>query len=320
MLTSRSSGCCATNRACMPRSRRTAGWRIGRRRPGAGHAGARTTAQRRRRGHRGLGRGFLAHAANQRAGAACARVRSARRTTIASCCGSSTGCCFSSLPKTATCSRPDADAQARERYERFYSLSRLRLLAEKRVGTRHADLYHGLRLVMAKLGSDARLPGTRSARARQLSIFTRGHCLTWKLRHCQSRSARRRARAGVHQRPARTAPGDYKNLRSEELGSVYEALLELHPDMHIEARQFDLKTVSGNERKTTGQLLHAESLVQCLLDSALEPVVAEAAEAARRGTGHPAPESVRPGVRQRPLPDCRGAPHGQAFSICAHRR
>ena len=28
---------------------------------------------------------------------------------------------------------------------------------------------------------------------------------------------------------------DYKNLGSEELGSVYEALLELLPDVHIEA-------------------------------------------------------------------------------------
>src|SRR2546428_56879 len=68
---------------------------------------------------------------------------------------------------------------------------------------------------------------------------------------------------------------DYKNLRSEELGSVYEALLELLPDMHIEARLFELKTVSGSERKSTGSYYTPESLVQCLLDSALEPVVAE---------------------------------------------
>ena len=52
---------------------------------------------------------------------------------------------------------------------------------------------------------------------------------------------------------------DYK-IYSEELGSVYEALLELLPDVHIEARQFELKTVSGSERKSTGSYYTPESL------------------------------------------------------------
>jgi len=45
---------------------------------------------------------------------------------------------------------------------------------------------------------------------------------------------------------------DYKNLGAEELGSVYESLLELHPVLHIEAAKFELTTASGHERKTTG--------------------------------------------------------------------
>ncbi|MDA1014110.1 MAG: N-6 DNA methylase [Planctomycetota bacterium] len=49
--------------------------------------------------------------------------------------------------------------------------------------------------------------------------------------------------------------------------------MELHPDMHVEARQFDLRTAAGNERKTTGSYYTPDSLVQCLLDSALDPVV-----------------------------------------------
>ena len=172
--------------------------------------------------------------------------------------------------------RPDADAQARERYERFYSLSRLRLLAEKRVGTRHADLYHGLRLVMAKLGSDAGCP--------ELGLPALGSFLFSReaipdLEACDIANAYLldavRALAFINDRHGRRLV-DYKNLRSEELGSVYEALLELLPDVHIEARQFELKTVSGSERKSTGSYYTPESLVQCLLDSALEPVVAEA--------------------------------------------
>jgi hypothetical protein len=69
---------------------------------------------------------------------------------------------------------------------------------------------------------------------------------------------------------------DYKNLRSEELGSIYEALLELHPEINAEAKEFNLSSASGNERKTTGSYYTPDSLVQCLLDSALDPVVDEA--------------------------------------------
>ena len=47
---------------------------------------------------------------------------------------------------------PESDTTARERYLRFYSVSRLRRLAERRTGTRHHDLYHALRLVMRALG------------------------------------------------------------------------------------------------------------------------------------------------------------------------
>ncbi|HEV8714900.1 MAG TPA: hypothetical protein VGX03_18985 [Candidatus Binatia bacterium] len=53
---------------------------------------------------------------------------------------------------------PRADPTARDRYQRFYSMAKLRRLAERRVGTRHTDLYHGLRLVMQKLGCDVGCP------------------------------------------------------------------------------------------------------------------------------------------------------------------
>ena len=33
---------------------------------------------------------------------------------------------------------------------------------------------------------------------------------------------------------------DYKNLGSEELGSVYESLLELHPELNADAGTFEL--------------------------------------------------------------------------------
>ncbi|MCP4701673.1 MAG: type II DNA modification enzyme, partial [Gammaproteobacteria bacterium] len=53
---------------------------------------------------------------------------------------------------------PDVAPEIRERYLRFYSNRRLRDLAGKKIGSRHADLYQGLRIVMQKLGSDQGCP------------------------------------------------------------------------------------------------------------------------------------------------------------------
>ena len=69
---------------------------------------------------------------------------------------------------------------------------------------------------------------------------------------------------------------DYKNLGPEELGSVYESLLELHPQINVPARSFALATAGGNERKTTGSYYTPTSLINALLDSALDPVLDEA--------------------------------------------
>jgi len=69
---------------------------------------------------------------------------------------------------------------------------------------------------------------------------------------------------------------DYRNLGSEELGSIYESLLELHPVLNSEAGTFSLGTASGHERKTTGSYYTPTSLITCLLDSALDPVLDEA--------------------------------------------
>jgi hypothetical protein len=76
-------------------------------------------------------------------------------------------------------------------------------------------------------------------------------------------------------------PVDFRNLGAEELGSVYESLLELHPAIHEEGRgSFELRSAAGSERKTTGSYYTPTSLIECLLDSALDPVLDEAAKAA----------------------------------------
>ncbi|MDA2935385.1 N-6 DNA methylase, partial [Acidobacteria bacterium AH-259-D05] len=52
----------------------------------------------------------------------------------------------------------------------------------------------------------------------------------------------------------------------------------LEPEVDVDAGSFDLTTVGGHERKTTGSYYTPSSLVNCLLDSALDPVLEEAAQ------------------------------------------
>src|SRR5262249_34681797 len=70
-------------------------------------------------------------------------------------------------------------------------------------------------------------------------------------------------------------PVDYKNLGSEEFGGVYESFLALTPQISSDGAKFTFAEFAGNERKTSGSYYTPDSLVQCLLDSALDPVVQE---------------------------------------------
>jgi hypothetical protein len=74
-------------------------------------------------------------------------------------------------------------------------------------------------------------------------------------------------------------PVDYRNLGAEELGSIYESLLEFVPRHDPASATFSLEQLSGNERKTSGTYYTPTSLIDVLLDSALDPVLDEAQQA-----------------------------------------
>lgn len=71
-------------------------------------------------------------------------------------------------------------------------------------------------------------------------------------------------------------PVNWRDMETEELGSVYESLLELTPRLSIDGREFTFAEgaqTKGNARKTSGSYYTPDSLVQVLLDSALDPVL-----------------------------------------------
>lgn len=168
----------------------------------------------------------------------------------------------------------DADHVARARY-RHYSTQRLRELAGQSKGGRHGDLYEALKVVMRALseGGEPRLGlpelggflfSERSLVDLMQSTLPNAYLLqaVRALAYTDVQGARR--------------PVDYRNLGSEELGSVYESLLELHPEVDATANEFELKTAAGHERKTTGSYYTPRSLINLLLDSALDPVIDDA--------------------------------------------
>ncbi len=168
---------------------------------------------------------------------------------------------------------PGATVEAQQRFLNYYSTTRLRALAQRQRGSRHHDRYEAQRLVMTLLGSDSGCP--------ELAIPALGGFLFDARSTADLNEARLdnqallsavRSLAFINEGNTRRAV-DYRNLGPEELGSVYESLLELHPLLNTDAGTFQLTSAAGNERKTTGSYYTPSSLIQVLLNSALDPTI-----------------------------------------------
>ena len=172
---------------------------------------------------------------------------------------------------------PDAAPEARRRYTQYYSVRRLRDLAERWRGTRHADLWAQVNAVIGFLGSS---DGCSALGLPALGGFLFSDAATPALNGCalantsllgalRALSGREDARGGYRQR------FDYRNLGVEELGSVYESLLELHPELNVPARSFVLSH-GGRERRSTGSHYTPLPILKKVLDFGLEPAITRA--------------------------------------------
>ncbi|WGT47294.1 DNA methyltransferase [Tessaracoccus lacteus] len=181
---------------------------------------------------------------------------------------------------------PDAAPSTRQRYVEFFSTARLRRIARRRRGTRHTDQWRALNLVWDGLGSvDGRpelgLIGIGGLYdAGPLDVFRNAELSNEALlRAVRQLSLIEEAGSRVRR------VVDYRNLGAEELGSIYETLLEYVPSWDAGRRKFELLNSAGNDRKSTGSYYTPTSLIECLLDSALDPVL-------DRAERQPDPESA----------------------------
>jgi hypothetical protein len=173
---------------------------------------------------------------------------------------------------------PDpADRRARDTYTLGYSFRRLRDRSLRRSGfDRHHDLWTGCRVVFKGLTLGEPLLALPALGG----LFAHAQCPDIDAAHLENRALldamfqlRWSSQGGS------LTPIDYRNRGPEELGSVYESLLELVPSIDLPSRSFGfvgLTTVGsteGNARKTSGSYYTQDPLVQELIRSALDPVI-----------------------------------------------
>lgn len=176
--------------------------------------------------------------------------------------------------------RDDCAADTRSLYAEGYALRRLRDRAVRRnAHDRHHDLWEGLKLVWrglargeARLGlpplgglfEDSQCPDLDRAKLENRYLLRGLFHLAWLRDRNQANAPLARV--------------NWRDMGPEELGSIYESLLELVPQIGEGSRSFGFlegDETRGNARKTSGSYYTPDNLVQLLLDSALDPVISE---------------------------------------------
>ena len=171
-------------------------------------------------------------------------------------------------------------AQAAHRaYAEGYALARLReLCLKRRARNRFDDHWQALRIVFKGLSEGE----PRLALPALGGLFAVNQCPALdaaRLDNAHLLAAMQNLRWASHK--GVLAPVDYRNMGPEELGSVYESLLELVPEIDLPARKFGFVgltsegSTAGNARKLSGSYYTPDSLVQELIKSALDPVIAQ---------------------------------------------
>ncbi|MBN3893965.1 MAG: restriction endonuclease [Nostoc sp. NOS(2021)] len=167
------------------------------------------------------------------------------------------------------------DVEKARIYQEYYSIERLRELAERPRWRREGfqDLWQGLRVTFLLFDENWRgqylglsplngdLFGSRTLPDLDDCAID-NHDLLVAIRELS-----------LYQEKGQLRRVNYAALDIEELGSVYESLLDFHPQ--VTPKNHEFKLVFGSERKTTGSYYTPPQLVGQVIKTALEPVIDE---------------------------------------------
>lgn len=181
---------------------------------------------------------------------------------------------------------PGADGAARRLYAEGFGLAMLRTHAVRRgAWDRHHDRWEGMKIVFKALARGEKRLGLPALGG----LFSPSQLATLESASLSNRALLSALyRLGWLGDRGAIVPVNWQAMETEELGSVYESLLELQPQLADDGRELrfasDASETRGNQRKSTGSYYTPDSLVQALLDSALDPVL----DRAESGAADPA--------------------------------
>lgn len=170
----------------------------------------------------------------------------------------------------------DTPTQVKERYKAGYGLQRLRDRAARRTAhDRHGDLWEALKIVWRGLGSGEPQLGLPAL----AGLFAPGHCPNLDVASLDNRSLLGALFQLCWLREANgIARVNWRDMGPDELGYIYEGLLELVPQVTHDGRDFTFagrEESRGNARKTSGSYYTPDNLVVILLENALDPVISQ---------------------------------------------
>jgi hypothetical protein len=175
---------------------------------------------------------------------------------------------------------PEADENQRRLYREGYSLAKLRERASKRRHyDRHGDQWEGLKVLFGALERGVPALGLPALGG----LFDESHCPYLSGSEVSNGALLEAIRSLAYFRSdAVLARVNYRDMGAEELGSVYESLLELAPYIDVDAAPWAFgfvgegESTKGSARKLTGSYYTPAPLVNELIRSTLEPVIEEA--------------------------------------------
>lgn len=177
---------------------------------------------------------------------------------------------------------PDATDGVKALYRDGYGAAQLRKRSLRSLAfDKHDDLWQGLGITFLALERGA----SEIAAPALGGLFDRGQCPDlFAARLANARLLTAMKALAFFRSGKALARVNYRDMNTEEFGSVYESLLELHPFIETQPWRFGYLGINGEvaksaERKETGSYYTKPILVQELIKSALDPLIRETATA-----------------------------------------